>query len=139
MEKHAHNQNELTRNQTLVMGCLERADQPMSAYSLLDALRDDGFKAPLQVYRALERLVEIGLVHRLESLNAFVACRHEGCDAHEAVAFTICEICGRTAEIADGELIRRLKTIAKQSGFQLAKLTVELRGTCAECLQKQHA
>ncbi|MCC2690339.1 MAG: zur, partial [Rhizobiaceae bacterium] len=62
----------LTRNQQLVLARLEAASGPVSAYGLLDQLRDDGFRAPLQVYRALEGLIKGGLVHRLESLNAFV-------------------------------------------------------------------
>ena len=66
----------LTKNQSLVFETLQRADQPISAYTILDRLRDHGFRAPLQVYRALDKLVEAGLVHRLESLNAFVACAH---------------------------------------------------------------
>ena len=70
----------LTRNQQLVYDALTGAKTPLSAYTLLDQLRDAGFRAPLQVYRALEKLIEIGQVHRLESINSFVACqqlRHE--------------------------------------------------------------
>ncbi|MCS6758506.1 MAG: transcriptional repressor, partial [Candidatus Devosia euplotis] len=59
---------DLTRNQGLVLGALAHADTPLSAYQLLDALRADGLRAPLQVYRALDKLVERGLAHRLESL-----------------------------------------------------------------------
>ena len=62
----------LTPNQSKVLAKLEAASGPLSAYALLDQLRDDGFRAPLQVYRALESLVGAGLVHRLESMNAFV-------------------------------------------------------------------
>ncbi|MGB2321810.1 MAG: Fur family transcriptional regulator, partial [Candidatus Puniceispirillaceae bacterium] len=66
--------SKLTRNQTLVLEALASAGQPLGAYSLLDLLRDQGFKAPLQVYRALDQLISEGLVHRLESLNAWTAC-----------------------------------------------------------------
>jgi Fur family transcriptional regulator, zinc uptake regulator len=74
----------LTKNQALVLDVLSRAEQPMSAYTILDKLRDNGFRAPLQVYRALEKLLDFGLVHRLESLNSFVACSHthESCCQH---------------------------------------------------------
>jgi len=115
------------------MGALSEAAGPLSAYTILDRLRDDGFRAPLQVYRALDKLVEIGLVHRLESLNAFVACRHPGCDSHESIAFMICDECGSVIEITDKALARRLKTLARDAGFALNKSTIELRGLCEAC------
>ena len=130
---HAHGPADLTRNQTLVMGALDRAGGPLSAYTILDQLRDDGFRAPLQVYRALDKLVDIGLVHRLESLNAFVACRHPGCESHEMTAFMICETCGQVNEITDAGLTERITGLARHSGFRLSRSTIELRGTCAVC------
>jgi Fur family zinc uptake transcriptional regulator len=123
----------LTRNQGLVLEALTQAEAPLSAYTILDQLREDGFRAPPQVYRALEKLVESGRVHRLESLNAFVACRHPGCDGHTTVAFTICEQCGRVAEVSDTALVERIREIADASGFRVSKSTVELRGLCADC------
>jgi Fur family transcriptional regulator, zinc uptake regulator len=74
---------DLTRNQSLVLEKLTQNDQPMSAYTLLDELRGDGFKAPLQVYRALDKLVAQGRVHRLDSISAFVACQHPECEGVE--------------------------------------------------------
>ena len=73
MLKYAHVSVDLTRNQTMVMAALTKSQAPMSAYAILNQLREHGFRAPLQVYRALDKLGELGLVHRLESLNAFVA------------------------------------------------------------------
>ena len=69
---------QLTANQQRVLATLQEASSPLSAYALLDRLREAGFGAPVQVYRALERLAEQGLVHRLESLNAYVSCSHSG-------------------------------------------------------------
>ena len=133
MNEHVHTTSELTKNQALVMGALSQSDSPLSAYTILDQLRNDGFRAPLQVYRALDKLVEFGLVHRLESLNAFVACRHPGCDAHQTIAFMICETCGQVNEISDTSLAERLKKLASKAGFALKKSTVELRGICGSC------
>jgi len=130
---HAHERPDLTRNQSLVFGALSRAEGPLSAYTILDQLRDDGFRAPLQVYRALDKLVETGMVHRLESLNAFVACSHPGCDSHETIAFAICETCGKVAEISDEALESRLRDLAGETGFSVTKAVVELRGLCANC------
>ena len=133
MESQSHAHPDLTKNQALVMGALSQASGPLSAYTILDQLRDHGFRAPLQVYRALEKLVEFGLVHRLETLNAFVACRHSPGDKHETIFFTICECCGQVAELSDSVLARRLKAVAKGAHFALQKSTVELRGICHAC------
>lgn len=131
--QHVHSSEALTKNQSLVMGALSEAAGPLSAYTILDQLRDDGFRAPLQVYRALEKLVEFGLVHRLESLNAFVACSHPGCDSHAFTAFMICDDCGNVIEVADKALERRLKLLAQEARFTLKKTTIELRGLCQDC------
>lgn len=125
---------ELTKNQSLVFHALSDAEGPLSAYTILDNLRDHGFRAPLQVYRALDKLVELGMVHRLECLNAFVACRQPGCDSHETIAFTICEKCGKVTEIGNDALDRQLRTLGDDSKFHLIKSTVELRGICQMCL-----
>jgi Fur family transcriptional regulator, zinc uptake regulator len=126
----------LTKNQTLVFDALTRADGPMSAYTILDKLRDNGFRAPLQVYRALDKLLEMGLVHRLESLNSFVACSHKEqscCHNHGTVAFAICESCGQVSEFHDHAIDERLGDWARQKGFKAEKTTIELRGLCAAC------
>lgn len=128
---HAH---DLTKNQRLVLNALTRTEGPASAYSLLDQLRGEGFRAPLQVYRALEKLIEYGLVHRLESLNSFVACAHPHDHKHGLVAFAICENCGQVEEFSDATVEKRLKGWANDHAFKLAKTTIELRGTCADCL-----
>lgn len=134
MEPHSHHDHPpLTRNQTLVLSALEEAESPLSAYAILDLLREEGLRAPLQVYRALEKLIEGGMVHRLESLNAFVACRHPACDAHGMIAFMICNRCGAVQELTDGEIERRLSALALAAGFRASKTAIELRGVCAGC------
>ena len=80
------------------------------------------------------------MVHRLESLNAFVACRHPGCDTREeTIAFAICEDCGQVAEISDDALSEELGQIAGRAGFLLKKSTVELRGICDTCQRQMTA
>ena len=133
MDHFSHTPPNLTKNQALVMTTLSQADGPLSAYTILDQLRDEGLRAPLQVYRALDKLVEFGMVHRLESLNAFVPCRHTDSKANDLVAFTICETCGHVAEVTDGSLDKRLKGVASKSGFELRHSTVELHGVCNDC------
>lgn len=134
MTAHAH--PELTKNQSLVFGSLSDAGGPLTAYAILDLLREDGFRAPLQVYRALDKLVEYGMVHRLESLNAFVACAHTGCSAHGAAAFAICEQCGDVIEFTPDEALKGLNEWARAQDFTLARMTIELRGTCGACKSK---
>ncbi|MEM9633862.1 MAG: Fur family transcriptional regulator [Pseudomonadota bacterium] len=125
---------ELTKNQALVFGSLSDAGGPLTAYAILDLLRENGFRAPLQVYRALDKLVEYGMVHRLESLNAFVACSHKGCSSHGAAAFAICEECGDVSEFSPDEVISLLKNWTESRGFRLSRTTIELRGTCRNCV-----
>lgn len=124
---------ELTRNQSLVLDRLSRAEGPISAYGILDQLRDEGIKAPLQVYRALDKLVERGLVHRLESLNAFVACSDMHCHRAGLIAFAICEKCGRVEEFADEVVSERLAAWASKASFKPKSTTMEIRGLCAQC------
>lgn len=135
MTKHSSLASDLTKNQSLVMNALSDAKGPLSAYTILDELRDHGFRAPLQVYRALEKLVEFGLVHRLESLNAFVACQHPSCEGEskETVLFTICEKCGNVQELVNDGLVGSIKDLAQKIEFSLHESVIELRGVCANC------
>lgn len=135
MAKHSHAEISLTKNQSLVMNALSIADGPMSAYAILDELRDEGLKAPLQIYRALDKLVEFGLVHRLESMNAFVACQFTSCDneKQETVVFTICEKCGNVQELVSSRLINAIGALAGEIDFSFSKSVIELRGLCAAC------
>ena len=134
-DDHHHDRlRELTRNQDLVLQTLNHADTPLSAYDILDRLRDAGLRAPLQVYRALEKLIEQGLAHRLESLNAFVCCADAEAHAHKCTtAFAICDDCGRVDEFADEVVDERLSDWAKRHGFTSGRTTIELRGLCAAC------
>ena len=130
----AHPSPDLTRNQTLVLDALAESTAPMSAYSILDRLRPEGLRAPLQVYRALEKLLEHGLVHRLESLNAFIACRHSQCHSGGIVSFAICETCDTVLEFSDDDVTERLGAWSRSKGFRPTGTTIEIRGTCADCV-----
>ena len=104
----------LTRNQEVVMAALRAAEHPLSAYQILDVeiVRDNGLKAPLTVYRALDKLIALGLVHRIESLSAFVLCDHE--PHSEPAAFMICQDCRSTIEFSTRAVNRSIDlTIAE--------------------------
>lgn len=123
----------LTKNQLLVLEKLEAATGPLSAYTLLDLLRERGFRAPLQVYRALEVLIKEGFVHRLESLNAFVACSEKHDHSHRMTAFAICDKCGQVTEFCDDAVGQKLDRWVGSNGFVAKKAVIEFRGTCAKC------
>lgn len=123
----------LTKNQKLVYDVLSHAAQPKTAYNLLDDLREEGIKAPLQIYRALDKLIEMGIVHRLDSLNAFVACIHEEHHHGDLSAFSICRECGEVKEFSSREIEDLLDQAARVNGFHVEQKTVELRGLCRNC------
>lgn len=123
----------LTRNQCLVLDTLRETGKPLSAYDILDQLRTEGLKAPLQVYRALGALTKNGQAHRLESLNAFVACAGEECHRSGLNAFAICAKCGNVNEFSDFVLRKRLEDWSDANGFRASHSVVEMHGTCDIC------
>lgn len=124
---------QLTSNQQQVLAVLKESPAPLSAYELLGRLREAGFSAPTQVYRALERLTEMGLVHRLETLNAYVSCVKDcGC-LQVFRAFAICDVCGHVDEFVDEEIAARLGRWAQSNTFALKNSTIEIHGRCAAC------
>ena len=88
-------------NDEMVFAALSKADRPLTAYELLGRLRTKGITAPPTVYRSLDRLIKDGLAHRLETLNAFVACANP--HHRTSAIFAICRTCGTTAELSDAE------------------------------------
>jgi Fur family transcriptional regulator, zinc uptake regulator len=121
--------NVITRNDQDVLGVLERASRPLSAYDILAALKSTGIKAPNQVYRALDKLTRHGQVHRIEALNAFVACHH----AHASrPGFVVCRDCGKVAELED-ERLSAIADAVGRSGFAIETVSLEILGHCARC------
>jgi Fur family transcriptional regulator, zinc uptake regulator len=121
----------LNAKEELVLEALRKLGKPTSAYDLIDELKSEGVKAPPTVYRALGRLIDGGLVHRLESLNAFVACTHS--HSQDAVAFAVCDDCGSVSEFESEQLSDILEDWAQKVGFGLRQKTLELRGRCSSC------
>ena len=94
----------LSKNQQLVLEIIEKAKEPLKAYSILFNVQKKGIKAPLQVYRALDKLIEIGKIHKIESKNAFIACDNSECEISNATAFSICDNCEKVKEIKNSKL-----------------------------------
>ncbi len=116
----------------LIATALRDAGRPVSAYELIDHLRNEVVLAPQTVYRSLQRLIADGHAHRLESINAFVACRHHKHDEGTAV-FAICEACGAVNEFECVQAVASLGQWAAGARFSIERMTLELRGTCSAC------
>ena len=130
----------LTPGRRRVLDILHRARRPLGAYELIEELATDAGKrpAPISVYRALDFLLENGLVHRLASRNAFLACEH-GHEARAPVAFLICESCGAVTEATSDGLRRALDMLARESHFRAEAKVIEIAGRCAACCTAQGA
>lgn len=107
----------------------------LGAYEMLDRLRDAGFGSqPPVAYRALEFLVANGFAHKIERLNAFVACAHPG--ANHSPAFMICRACDSVAEAQSAPARDSLGDAARAAGFQIERTLVEAVGLCPTCAEK---
>ena len=124
--------------QTAVLAILRDSKSPHSAYTLLDRLQETYPKiAPPTVYRALAALGERGQIHRLESLNAYVACQSEA--HHQTSVLSICEDCGVVEETFEPDIFSRLSAALRKSGFSAQRHIIEVNGICASCGPAQAA
>ena len=124
---------QLTELRRLVLGLILEAESPATAYQLLDRLKETRKgAAPPTIYRALDFLIEQGLIHKVERLNAFIPC-NEAAPHDHPVQFLICRRCGSVAEIEDRAVSKALEHAAQRQGFHSSKAVVELDGTCAAC------
>ena len=128
-----HKENNLTKNQQIVLDLIEKSREPVKAYSILSNVKKKGIKAPLQVYRALEKLIKMGKIHKVESKNAFVACKNINCEISKATAFSICEICEKVTEIANNKLSIFLDNFEDKTGMKYRKYNLEFFGLCKKC------
>ena len=103
------NDYNLTKNQKIVFNLLQNSGEPLKAYTILESLKREGLKSPLQVYRALDKLVELGIIHKIESQNSFIACSNSNCASN--TAFTICRRCGDVKEIKNNHLFGQIVII----------------------------
>jgi Fur family zinc uptake transcriptional regulator len=121
----------LTPLRKKVLQLLLEAEAPAKAYDLLQQLGDDGAAKPPTVYRSLDFLLEMGLAHRIESLNAFVACGHWK-HGHAAV-FLICDNCGSAGELHASDSVKKLTQDVESVKFKMRSAVIEVRGLCADC------
>ena len=122
----------LTGQRRDILNCVAQNHSAMGAYEIIARMAERGTRpAPITVYRALEFLLAHGLVHKIESRNAFVACSH----AHdgEPAAMLICEGCGLVAEADVPDALASLKSAARDQGFSARQTMVEISGMCSSC------
>jgi Fur family transcriptional regulator, zinc uptake regulator len=116
-----------------VLEALLSSHRPLGAYEVIDELAKSMPRpAPITVYRALDFLMGNGLVHRIESRNAYLACAHDH-DATTMIAFLICEHCGSVGEIPAAPVAQSLNAAVRATGFTPSLSVVEITGTCAHC------
>ncbi|MEM9303333.1 MAG: transcriptional repressor [Pseudomonadota bacterium] len=119
-----------TRNTDLVLEKLRASDRALTAYQLLDRLRDEGLSGPPSIYRALARLIESGDVHRIESLNAFAACGHSACTSP---VFALCVEGDRAIELVPPMRLEDIDLGAGAVNFEVSRAVIELQGICETC------
>ena len=121
-----------------VLEILLQDHRALGAYTILDRLREDGFGSqPPVAYRALDFLVTNGLAHKIERLNAFIACAHT--NHSHTPAFMICRLCDAVAEALSSETRGALRDAAGATGFRIERTVIEAEGICPSCLDKADA
>ena len=120
-------------NDSAVLKALRGSPKPLSAYAILDRVRAKGIRAPMQVYRALEHLQSSGLVHRIGTLSAFIACRER--ERGHKPGFVICRDCGTVREFDDGR-VDGIASSAAGGEFAVDEVSIEVLGFCGPCRGK---
>lgn len=124
----------LTALREKVLTLVLQSHRPLGAYDLLDALNQEGRKAaPPTIYRTLDFLQQAGLVHRIASLNAFMACLHPG--TPHSGCFLICQCCRNVLELDTRKVTQAIQDVSAEQGFTVAEATVEVAGLCPTCKQ----
>ena len=126
-------ENNLSKNQQIIFNLIHKSPEPLKAYTILFNVQKKGINAPPQVYRALDKLVEIGKIHKIESKNAFVACKNSDCEISKATAFSICESCEVVDEISDVKLSKYLSSFNHKKGMKFKRFNLEFFGLCKKC------
>ena len=120
------------QTQDTILSVLRANGGQMSAYDIAAEMRADNPKiAPTTIYRAMAVLTDKGLAHRVESTNAFMACRHDG--EHDAAILSVCDSCGGVDESIAPELAQQMTSAAQRVGFAPKRHVMEVHGVCATC------
>lgn len=148
-----HQGARLTQQRREILGLILSVNAPVGAYDLLEQMKSpDRRPAPPTVYRALDFLLEHGLIHRIERLSAFVPCIHllhddhaAGCDHdhdHDSIClhtaqFLICRSCKSVIEITNPSILEAVRATCREQGFVIQSSSIEIEGLCAQCASQR--
>ena len=124
-------QQNLSKNQQIIFDIIHNSSEPLKAYSILFNVQKKGIKAPLQVYRALDKLVELGKIHKIVSINSYIICNNSNCASN--TAFTICERCGKVKEIKNKKLTDGVSDLVKDNQLEITRYNLEFYVLCKSC------
>lgn len=127
----------LTPTREQVLKLVWDSHKPIGAYTIMEALAELSKRrvAPPTVYRALDFLLDLGLIHRINSLNAFIGCTSPDSEHHNY--FLICESCKLTVELDPEFMQKPIDTLSQTSGFEIKTQSLELMGLCPNCINQQ--
>ena len=122
----------LTEQRRRILEIIGSSHKATGAYDVLETMEGQGRRtAPITVYRALDFLMSVGLVHRITSLNAFIACHHN--HGQNPVQLLICKTCGAVGELEEPTVTKAIQKAAGKLGFAVEEPVVEVSGICAHC------
>ena len=121
----------LLKNEKLVWDVLASVNEPLKAYEILDQLKEQGVRAPMTVYRALDGLESKGHIHKLDGLNAFVLCNHEG--PHMVQTFLVCDNCSTVEELQVMAVEADIVPAVRAKAFNMHTARLEIKGNCNNC------
>ena len=117
-----------------ILAYLQSQDRPRSAYDILDVLRDKGAKAPMQIYRALAKLEQAGLAHKLPKSNGWIACDgHHHHTVQQMLLLLSCQSCGAVEEVHDAHFQQAITALTRKTHYDLPAQTIEVDGLCQPC------
>lgn len=123
----------LSKNEKLVWNVLAASADPLKAYEILDKLKEKGVRAPMTVYRALDGLETKGHIHKLDGLNAFVLCNHEG--PHMVQTFLVCDTCSTVRELEVVAVEADIAPAVRAAEFAMHTARLEIKGHCTNCAE----
>jgi Fur family zinc uptake transcriptional regulator len=123
---------QLTPLRRRVFAALAESGAPLGAYDLVEQLGKERRVAPISIYRALDFLIEAGLIHRIATRNTYLPCHHSHAP-HEATLFLVCRTCGHVDEVTSPDVARGIDGTAAAAGFRTQNRPVEIEGECQAC------
>lgn len=124
--------HKFTGLRTLIYKKIIKSRKPLKAYDILEDIKESDYSAkPPTVYRTLDFLKGLGLIHKIESDNSYIACNHP--NEHSQCFFMTCEKCGDTKEICADSIKSQIEEKTKNSHFKISNINLEVKGQCAKC------